>query len=163
MKTVLFILMLPLTLFFTGERTSASLTEPETGEELMGGAFDVDISIGRPNHDCTGFGVCDLNVDISFGSDDEEEEEEEREEEEDDDTVDGEVEEENGQVQSIIFDLSSISKENAVKYFGNNTFVVQEGFRKILQVKGKKVLFSIKKGKYPLKRTRRGLLLDLRG
>lgn len=147
MKIVtLFLLLLPSLMEPVASPSTAS-TVSETDNLRI--RLDARFELGRQSRNCRGFGICSVTVDGSI------------EEPITNTSVDATVTFDDGVATSVEFHTEALDPETYKEYFADAIFTIGETFKQTL--KEKKLRILLKKGKYKLRKTKTGFLLEVSG
>ncbi len=153
MKAILFALVLPFTMLFSGEPTTVTADYDQTIEEnyKLPKKVDVDVEIdlGRKKKGCSGFGVCKISGSAGIKG-----------------ILDGNrviatATAENGQITSLHFHSSSMNENTLKTFFSGSQFVVGENFSATFSHKGQRFILNLKAGKYRIQKTRTGFNIGM--
>ena len=150
MKTLFLLLVLPFSLMMSNQKDSTSLDKhPTTIESKKKIEVEVDVEIGRQKKNCAGLGICSISASTGIKG-----------------ILDGNrvratLTAQNGNVTSIDFHANSMNKLTRKNYFSIPVFVAEESFSQSLKTKQGKIVLNLKMGKYELKKSKLGFLLDI--
>ena len=152
MKTLFLLLVLPFSLMMSNQKDSTNLdNNPTTIESKRSVKVEVEMELGRKKKGCSGFGICSISGSAGIKG-----------------ILDGNrvratLIAQNGNVTSINFHANSMNKSTRKNYFSSRVFVVEENFSQSLRTKKGKIVLNLKTGKYKLKRSKLGFLLEVTG
>lgn len=122
----------------------------QPASEIPGDTTTTGIGFGKPNADCSGSGICMVTADFK------------------NDLRDGFgiakiTVSNNESVDRILLLRKSLSKNTVKKYFSGSHFVMDEPYQGYLKLGDTNQKILIPAGKYKIKKTREGFLLEVSG